>query len=79
MNYSNIIYLRKELDKIKVLFKKGEFKLVIQKSKILLKKNPNQTIIYNFIGLSYIQLNEIENFGNILLSIKNYPLNPRFM
>ena len=33
MNYSNIIYLRKELDKIKVLFKKGEFKLVIQKSK----------------------------------------------
>ena len=77
MNYSNIIYLRKELDKIKVLFKKGEFKLVIQKSKTLLKKNPNQIIIYNFIGLSYIQLNEIENALKIfLLSNQKLPSEP---
>ena len=77
MNYNNIIYLRKELDKIKVLFKKGEFKLVIQKSKTLLKKNPNQIIIYNFIGLSYIQLNEIENALEIfLLSNQKLPSEP---
>ncbi len=77
MNYSNIIYLRKELDKIKVLFKKGEFKLVIQKSKTLLKKNPNQIIIYNFIGLSYIQLNEIENALEIfLLANQKLPSEP---
>ncbi len=68
MNYSNIIYLKKELDKIKILFKKKEFNLVIQKSKVLLKKNPNQAIIYNYIGLSYIQLNEIENALKIFLA-----------
>ena len=80
MNYSNIIYLRKELDKIKVLFKKGEFKLVIQKSKTLLKKNPNQAIIYNFIGLSYIQLNEIENALEIfLLANKRLPSEPSIL
>ena len=67
MNYSNIIYLRKELDKIKILFKKREFKLVIQKSKALLKKNLNQAIIYNYIGLSYIQLNKIEDALKIFL------------
>ena len=68
MNYSNIIYLKKELDKIKILFKKEEFSLVIQKSEVLLKKNPNQAIIYNYIGLSYIQLNKIENALKIFLS-----------
>ena len=80
MNYSNIIYLRKELDKIKVLFKKGEFKLVIQKSKTLLKKNPNQAIIYNFIGLSYIQLNEIKNALEIfLLANQRLPSEPSIL
>ena len=71
MNYSNIIYLKKELDKIKILFKKEEFNLVIKKSKVLLKKNPNQVIIYNYIGLSYIQLNEIENALEIFLLANN--------
>ena len=80
MNYSNIIYLRKELDKIKVHFKKGEFKLVIQKSKTLLKKNPNQAIIYNFIGLSYIQLNEIKNALEIfLLANQRLPSEPSIL
>ena len=68
MNHSDIIYLKKELDKIKILFKKEEFSLVIQKSEVLLKKNPNQVIIYNYIGLSYIQLNKIENALEIFLS-----------
>ena len=68
MNHSDIIYLKKELDKIKILFKKEEFNLVIQKSKVLLKKNPNQAIIYNYIGLSYIQLSKIENALRILLA-----------
>ena len=68
MNYSSIDYLKKELSKIQILFKKKEFNLVIQKCKALLKKNPNQAIIYNYIGLSYIQLNEAENALKILLS-----------
>ena len=68
MNYSNIIYLKKELSKIQILFKEEKFNLVIQKSKALLEKNSNQTIIYNYIGLSYIQLNEIENALKTFLS-----------
>ena len=70
MNHINIIYLRKELDKIKILFKKREFKIVIQKSKALLKKNLNQAIIYNYIGLSYIQLNKIEDALKTLYEAK---------
>jgi len=45
MNNKNIIFLKKELDKVNILFKEKEFDLVIQKSRILLKKYPNQ--IYN--------------------------------
>ena len=80
MNYSNIIYLKKELDKIKILFKKEEFNLVIQKSKVLLKKNPNQAIIYNYIGLSYIQLNKIEDALEIFLSAnQKLPFEPSIL
>ncbi len=80
MNNSNIIYLKKELDKIKILFNKGAFNLVIQKSKALLKKNSNQTIIYNYIGLSYIQLNEIENALEIfLLANQKLPSEPSIL
>jgi len=80
MNFSNIIYLKKELNKIKILFKKEEFNLVIKKSKTLLKKNPNQAIIYNYIGLSYIQLNKIENALEIfLLANKKLPSEPSIL
>jgi tetratricopeptide (TPR) repeat protein len=68
MNYSSITYLKKELSKVQILFKEKEFNLVIQRCKALLKKNPNQAIIYNYIGLSYIQLNEIENALKTFLS-----------
>ena len=80
MNYSNIIYLKKELSKIQNLFKKKKFNLVIQKSKALLEKNSNQTIIYNYIGLSYIQLNEIENALKIFqLANKKIPSEPSIL
>ena len=80
MNDTNIIYLKKELGKIQILFKKEEFRHVIQKSKALLKKNPNQAIIYNYIGLSYIQLNEIENALEIfLLANQKLPSEPSIL
>ena len=44
MNNTNIFYLTKELDKIKNLFIKKDFGLVVKKSTILLKKNPKQPI-----------------------------------
>ncbi len=57
-------FLEKEYQKIKDLFSKNKFSLVIEKSKKVLKKNPNQTVFYNFIGVSYRQL------GKVNLSIK---------
>ena len=67
MNNSNIFYLKKELSKIQGLFIKKEFSLVIKKSKILLRKNPEQPIIYNLIGLSHLELNEPEKALKIFL------------
>ena len=68
MNGKNIIFLKKELDKANILFKEKKFHLVIQKCKPLLNNNPNQAIIYNFIGLSHLQLNENEKALDIFLS-----------
>ena len=66
----NIIFLKKELDEINILYRKSEFDLVIQKCKNLLKKNPNQAIIYNLIGLSYLALNENNKALDIFLTAK---------
>ena len=68
MNKNNIIFLKKELEKVNILFKEKKFHLVIQKCKLLLNNNPNQSIIYNFIGLSHLQLNENKKALNVFLS-----------
>ena len=68
MNNRNIFFLKKELEKLKVLFMKKEYNLVIQKCSALLKNNPKQAIIYNFVGLSYLQLNEKNKALDIFLS-----------
>ena len=74
---NNIIYLKKELSKIQNLFIKKDFKIVLKKSKILLKKNPEQPIIYNLIGLSYLELNEIEKaLETFFVAIKKFPSDP---
>ena len=74
MSNENIIYLKKELSKINNLFKQKNFFLVIKKSKILLKKNSNQPIIHNFIGLSYVELGENEKaIETFLLAQKKLP------
>ena len=67
MNNKNIIFLKKELDKVNILYKKKEFNLVIKKCKSLLKSYSNQAVIYNFIGLSYLQLDEINKALEIFL------------
>ena len=68
MSSENINFLKKELNNISILFKKKEFDLVIKKCKSLLINNSNQPIIYNFIGLSYLELNENKKALEILLS-----------
>ena len=70
----NIIYLKQEVEKIRNFFLAKKFDIVIEKSKKLLKKNSNQSIIYNLLGLSYYQLNQTEHAINIYLSaIKKMP------
>ena len=74
MSNENIIYLKKELSKINNLFKQRNFILVINKSKILLKKNSYQPIIHNYIGLSYIELGKNEKaIETFLLAQKKLP------
>ena len=69
MSANNINFLKKELDKINILFKKKNYLDVIKKSKLLLKKNLNQHIIYNYIGLSYLEINNLDSAKDII-SIK---------
>ena len=56
----DILYITKETEKVQALFNKGNFKKVIDKTKVLLKKDPKQSLFYNMIGLSYRQLNNLE-------------------
>ena len=65
MNNKNIFFLKKELEKIKILFAEKKFESVINKTKNLLKKNPKQAILYNFLGLSYFELEKTEISKNV--------------
>ena len=70
MNNQNIIYLKKELIKINNHFREKKFNLVIKKSKLLLKTNLKQPMIYNLIGFSHLELGETEKaLENFLLAI----------
>ena len=80
MNNKDIIFLKKKLEKVNILFKRKEFNLVIEKSKVLLRKYPNQAIIYNYIGLSYFQLVENNRALEIfLLANQKFPSEPSIL
>ena len=69
---NNIFYLKKEIEKIKTLFIEKKFKIITKKTAILLKNNPNQPILYNFMGLSYLELEQPDMAIKVWLSaIKN--------
>jgi len=71
---NNIFYLKKEVEKIKTLFLEKKFNTIIKKTGILLKKNPNQPMLYNFMGLSYLELNQSDMAINVWMSaIKKMP------
>jgi len=65
MNINKINFLKNELDKINIHFKKKNYLKVIKKSETLLKNNSNQHIIYNYIGLSYVELNNLDSARKI--------------
>ena len=52
----DIKFIKEEYKKIQNFFLKGDFEKVIEKTKILIKKDSSQTTFYNLIGLSYKQL-----------------------
>ena len=77
MNNQNIIYLKKELVKINNHFREKKFNLVIKESRLLLKTNPKQPMIYNLIGFSYLELSETKKaLENFLLAIEKIPSDP---
>ena len=57
-NNIDMNYVRSELVKIQKYFLEQKFEKVIEKTKRLLKKGPNQVPFYNYIGLSYRQLGQ---------------------
>ena len=69
---NNILYLEKEIEKIKVLFTEKKFDHVIKKTTLLLKNHPKQSMLYNIIGLSYLELEKYENALKVLLSAKKH-------
>ena len=71
---NNIFYLKKEIEKIQTLFIEKKFETIIKKTGILLKNNPRQPILYNFMGLSYLELDQSDMAINVWLSaIKKIP------
>ena len=63
-NNIDINYVKSELVKIQRYFLEQKFKKVIEKTKKLMKKDPNQVPFYNFIGLAYRQLGQNLNAEN---------------
>ena len=60
LNKSDIEYIKKEYNKIRNLYLAGQYKEVIQKTKVLLKKDPFQATFFNYIALSYSSLRKID-------------------
>ena len=60
ISQKDILYISKETKKIQNLYANRNFEKVIQKTKILLRKDPKQSIFYNMIGLSYRQLDNFK-------------------
>ena len=75
LNKSDIEYIKKEYSKIRNLFLGGQYQEVIQKTKVLLKKDPYQATFYNYIALSYNNLKKI-NFAKEYL-LKGLEYNPK--
>ena len=59
------IHFHNEIKKIKNYFNVGKYDVVIQKSKILIKKNPEFIGLYNIIGISFHRQKRYEEAINI--------------
>ena len=53
--------LKQKIEKLVSQFKVGNYSLVIREGKLLLKKLPENPFLYNLIGLSHQNLNDLES------------------
>ncbi|WP_440908841.1 tetratricopeptide repeat-containing sulfotransferase family protein [Candidatus Pelagibacter sp.] len=71
---NEIEYIKNELEKIKKFFTVQKYDVVIEKTKKLLKKDKYQLVFYNYIGLSYKQLNKLDEATKIFKqALKIFP------
>jgi len=68
-------FLAKEISKILNFYKLGDFHSIVSISKKLLKKYPEFSPLYNFLGISYRQLGDIKLAEKILL--EGYSKDPK--
>ena len=67
MEKSKSDFLTKEINKVLNFYKLGDFHSIVSRSKKLLKKYPDFSPLYNFLGISYRQLGDIKLAEKILL------------
>lgn len=77
MKTLDINYIKAEFKKIQNFFISQRYEKVIEKTLILLKKDPNQVTFYNYIGLSYRQLGKNDMAEEIFKKgLKKFPKSP---
>ncbi len=72
----DVEFIKKEFKKIQNFFAAGDYEKVIEKTKVLLKKDNSQVPFYNLIGLSYRQLGKNDLAEDIFKKgLKKFPNN----
>ena len=72
----DVEFIKKEFQKIQNYFSIGDYEKVIEKTKVLLKKDNSQVPFYNLIGLSYRQLGKYDLAEDIFKKgLKKFPNN----
>ncbi len=72
----DVEFIKKEFKKIQNYFAAGNYEKVIEKTKVLLKKDNSQVPFYNLIGLSYRQLGKNDLAEDIFRKgLKKFPSN----
>ena len=66
---------KEQLQTIIAFYKKGEFGYVIRKTKQLIKQFPNDTILYNLLGVCHTKLNQYKAAIEIYKTVLK--LNPK--
>ena len=76
----DIKFLKSQIEKIHKFFLRGDYDQVIQRTKILLKKDKTQVMFYNYIGLSYKQLGRLSEAEKIFLEgLRLFPSSTTFL